>query len=415
MQEKQIFARILGIESPWRVSDVAFSFSESKVTVRLEHAGSRPSCPECGKACPGYDSRRRSWRHLDTCHLMTILEAEVPRVKCPEHGVRLARVPWAEERSRYTASFEALAIAWAQEASVSAVSKRLRLSWNAVDGIKGRAVKRGLARRGPLAPKRICVDETSFRRGHDYVTVVTDPDRGTVLHVAEGRTVASLASFYETLSQACRDGIECVSMDMWKAYIRATRDALKDAGRRIAFDRFHVARSMGKGVDQVRRRESRRLAGRGDGRLKGSRFQWLRSAAGMSEAQRAGFEELRRSAEETSRAWTFKELASRLWACRDRVWAERAWNRLIEAMAGSSLPPMERCAEMLRRHLYGIVNAAVLGADNSHAESMNSRIRTLKSRARGFRNRRRFLEAIYFHLGGLDLYPATGPKLHRPL
>ena len=194
-------------------------------------------------------------------------------------------------------------------------------------------------------------------------------------------------------------------MDMWPAYIRATREALEDADSKIAFDRFHVAQYLGKAVDQVRRQEHRQLIRQGDERMKGSKYQWLRNRSNMTWHQQRSFSELRQSSLKTARAWAIKDLASRLWDYRSRTWAEKGWKRLINWMARSRLKPMQTTSKTLRKHLWGILNAVVRRVDNSHAESMNSRIKTLKSRARGFRNRERFRNAIYFHLGGLQLYP----------
>ncbi len=405
MKDTQLYSQILGIEKPWKVINVQVSLADNEVAVSVSHGGGKLMCPKCGKTCPGYDKRQRRWRHLDTCQLKTLLEADVPRVECSEHGVVTVSVPWAEPGSGLTALFEALVIDWLKEASISAVSARMRLSWNAVDGIMQRAVKRGLSRRDALSPKQISVDETSYRKGHDYVTVVTDQEQATVLHVAENREASSLAEFYDLLSEEQKKGIESVCMDMWPAYIRATRDALPDADSKIAFDRFHIAQYMGKAVDQVRRQEHRQLIRRGDERMKGSKYQWLRNRGNMSWHQQRSFSALRQSSLKTARAWAIKDLASRLWDYRSRTWAEKGWRRLINWMARSRLKPMQTTSKTLRNHLWGIINAVIRKVDNSHAESMNSRIKTLKSRARGFRNKERFRNAIYFHLGGLQLYP----------
>jgi len=405
MKDTQLYSQILGIEKPWKVTDVQVSLSNDEVEVRVAHGGGKLTCPKCGKGCAGYDRRQRRWRHLDTCQLKTLLVADVPRVECSDHGVVTVSVPWAEPGSGFTALFEALVIDWLKEASTSAVSERLRLSWNAVDGIMQRAVKRGLSRRGELSPKQISVDETSYRKGHDYVTVVTDQAQAAVLHVAENRETGSLAEFYDLLSTEQKSGIESVCMDMWPAYIKATRDAIPDADSKIAFDRFHVAQYLGKAVDQVRRQEHRQLAKQGDERMKGSKYQWLRNRRNMTWHQQRSFSELRQSSLKTARAWAIKDLASRLWDYRSRTWAEKGWRRLINWMARSRLKPMQSTSKTLRKHLWGILNAVIRRVDNSHAESMNSRIKTLKSRARGFRNRERFRNAIYFHLGGLQLYP----------
>lgn len=362
-------------------------------------------CRQCNQPCPGYDKRVRRWRHLDTCPLKTVLVADVPRVQCPEHGVVTIRVPWAEPGSGFTALFEALAINWLKVASISAVADRLRLSWNAVDGLLQRAVKRGLSRRAALAPKRLSVDETAYRKGHDYITVVTDQAQGVVLHVVENRETHSLGEFYALLTAAQKSGIERVCMDLWPAYMRATRDALADADHRIAFDRFDVAQYLGKAVDQVRRQEHQRWLGQGDARLKGSKYQWLRNRSTMDWHPQRGFTALRKSSLKTARAWAIKEFAARLWGYQSRTWAHKAWQRLLNWRARSRLKPMQQTAKTLKKPLWGILNAVLLGVDNSHAESMNSRIKTVKTRARGFRNKQRFHNAIYFHLGGLQLYP----------
>jgi len=94
MRDHELYTRILGLSSPWRVADVELALEEGEVRVHVKHGREEPlSCPECGASCGGYDTRRRRWRHLDTCQLRTVLVAEVPRARCPEHGVRQVRVP----------------------------------------------------------------------------------------------------------------------------------------------------------------------------------------------------------------------------------------------------------------------------------------------------------------------------------
>ena len=225
MRDKDLYKQILGIQAPWTVTEVELSMAAGEVTVHVEHdTGGRLTCSQCGTPSPGYDHRSRTWRHLDTCQFKTLLVAAVPRVTCPIHGVVTVRVPWAESRSGFTALYEALVLDWLKEASIQAVARQLSLSWNAIAGIMQRAVTRGLARRTHESPTRIGVDETSFRKGHDYVTVVTDQQEGHVLHVAEERKTSSLTSYYDTLTDEQKVGIESIAMDMWPAYITATLD-----------------------------------------------------------------------------------------------------------------------------------------------------------------------------------------------
>ena len=142
---------------------------------------------------------------------------------------------------------DALVIAWLKEASTSAVADLMDLTWDQVDGI----MQRGLERRKHVAPRRIGVDETSFRKRHTYVTVVNDLDSGRVLWVADGRKQEALDSYYCTLSKEDRAGIEAVAMDMWKPNIYSTAVHVPEAERRIAFDRFHVIAHNGKAVDEA--------------------------------------------------------------------------------------------------------------------------------------------------------------------
>lgn len=161
------------------------------VEVRVEHRG-KACCPKCGKICPGYNARPRRWRHQDTIQFRTFLVADVPRVRCQEHGVVQIATPWSESGSRFTALFEALVIDWLKEASGRAVGLRLGLTWDGVDGIMARAVARGLARREESKPTRLGLDEASFQKRHEYVTVVTDLDRGCVVAVLDGPTGATM-------------------------------------------------------------------------------------------------------------------------------------------------------------------------------------------------------------------------------
>ena len=161
MRDTQLYGRILGVEHPWRVTEVELDLKASEVRVRVEHGDETLVCPECGKAGPGYDRRTRRWRHLDTCQHRTILIADVPRVECAEHGVKQVTVPWSESGSWFTALFESVVIDWLGGTSVLSVSRRLRLSWREVDTIQQHAVDRGLRRRKLDPPRQVAVDETS--------------------------------------------------------------------------------------------------------------------------------------------------------------------------------------------------------------------------------------------------------------
>lgn len=406
--KEQFYAAILGIRAPWQVTEVELreKAEEVHVTVTLSGA-SRPTCPKCGRACAGYDSRRRSWRHLDTCQFKTIVWADVPRVECGEHGVLQVDVPWADPGSGFTALMEALIIDWLQEANTSAVSRRMRLTWHEIDGVKQRAVRRGLARRKLEAIERIGVDETSFQKRHEYVTVVTDLGRGRVLHVADDRKADSLDEFWALLTPEQLAKIEAVAMDMCAAYVCSTREHLADADEKICFDRFHVAKILGDAVNTVRKQEIRELTANGEYAPRGTKYVFAQNPENMPPWRRAQFELLKDSSLKAARAWAIKDAARWLWSYTTRGWASRMWKKWIGWAVRSRLEPMKRAGRTVRDHLWGIVNAIVLRVTNAGAESANAKIQWIKKQACGFRNRERFKAAIYFHLGGLDLYPLS--------
>lgn len=294
-----------------------------------------------------------------------------------------------------------------KEASLSAVHRLLRISWDEAAGIQERAVRRGLERRETVSPKRISVDETSFQKRHEYVTVVSNQESGHVLYVADDRRQVSLDGFYVGLNETQRNGIESVCMDMWGPYVSSTQNHVPDAGKKIAFDKFHVAKHLGDAVDKVRRSEHKELVKQGCEDLKGTRYLWLRKKEDLSPQRWEDLDALRSRTLKTAEAWAVKEMVMSLWGYKTRGWARKAWERCLNWAKLTGLDLVVSVAGMLERHLQGILNAIVLRATNGLAEGINSRIQWIKKMACGFRNRERFRQAIFFHLGGLDLYPAS--------
>ena len=413
MRDRELYARILGLVDPWGVTEVELRPEEREVLVFVARSvDSEARCPRCQAVCPGYDTNERRWRHLDTCQYRTILVGQIPRIECKEHGVQQVAVPWAEPGSRFTALFESLVIDWLHEASFSAVARQLQLSWAQVDRIQARAVLRGLVRRNPKALKAIGVDETSSRRGHNYLTIVSDAEAQTVEYVAEGRSREEIDRFYKGLGTEGCASIESVAMDMWQPYIESTRAHVPEADAKIVFDKFHIAKHLGDAVDKTRRKENRELIAANDDRLKGTKYHWLRNSANMTREERRDFAALRDSSLRTARAWAIRDAAMKLWGYTRRGWAERMWKKWLSWAHRSKLEPIKRVARMIVSHWDGVMNAVLTGRTNAGAEGLNAKIQKLKKDACGYRNIRRFIRAIYFRLGGLDLYPNTAEIAH---
>jgi transposase len=196
-------------------------------------------------------------------------------------------------------------------------------------------------------------------------------------------------------------------MDMWDPYIKSTRRHVPNADAKIAFDKFHVIKQLTHAVDLVRRKEHKALRAQGDTTLTRTKYYWLQAPRRMTAERRASFASLRNSSLKTARAWAIKELGTKLWHYRHAGWAHKAWMRWYGWAIRSQLEPVKTVARMVKRHLKGIINAIVHRVTNARSEGLNSAIQWLKYAARGYRNRDRFRAAIFFHLGGLDLYPST--------
>lgn len=406
MRDRNLYEQILGLPEPWHVEDVELRDDAREVIVQVGlRRPMKLTCPECGEPMAGYDHRRRRWRHLDTCQYKTIIEADVPRGQCASHGVRQIEVPWAEERSRFTALFEALAIDWLRETSQSAVARRLKLTWSEVHGIMERAVGRGLARREREVIPYLGIDETSFQKRHEYVTVVCDLENPRVLYVGDGRSRASIDGFYESLTGQQIEGIEGVAMDMWRPYISSTQAYVPDANTKIVFDKFHVVAHLFKALDDVRKQEHRRLRKQGDTTLTGTKYLWLKGRERFDRGSWLDFGQLRESSLKTARAWAIKEAFSHFWGYVYLGPARKFFQRWYSWAIRSRLEPIKKVARMLKARLDNILTYLTHRITNAVSEGINAKIQWIKRTARGFGNRDNFRNAILFHCGGLHLYP----------
>jgi transposase len=408
----QLYKDIIGVQSPWIITGVTKDEEQRKIAVRIEH---NPTdiirCPVCEQyTTKQYDHRVRVLRYLDTCQYETFLEVHVPRVKCEKDGVQQIAIPYAEKYSRFTSRFESAVIVWLQDSPLSTVAANFNLGWDAVDGIMQRAVKRGLSRRNVQSVENLGVDETSYQKGHSYVTVLLDKDRECVIDVLNERRSETLETWLKTQQTSDLSGLKSISMDMWDPYIKAFRSAIPDAEKKIAFDRFHVSRHINQALDKVRRREHAAFMKQaGESPLSKSRFQWLTNANQTDNrtGKRKTFMQLSRLNLETSRAWRIKEAANSLW---DYVYmhvAETAWKKVLWWISHCRIPEMIQAGKTIRHYFGGILNAIRLKATNGLLEAKNNCIQRIKRMACGFRNRDRFRNAILFHLGKLDLFPST--------
>ena len=408
MQEKEFYEQILGLRSPWFVSEVKLDTTGQRVDVYVSHpSGTKFCCPKCDQELSCYDhTSERTWRHLDTMQFQTLLHASIPRVDCPEHGVRQASIPWADGSSRFTLLFERFAIdVLSSTQNVKGAQSILQTGWQQTWNILRRAVERGQSRKEERAIPRLGIDEKSFAKGQSYFTLLYDIDHRTVEAISEGHDAEAADACFSQLSPSQIDAVEAIAMDMSAAFIKSAKANIPLAEEKIVHDRFHVMKLATEAVDKVRRQENRELKRAEDKRLTGTRFLWIKSQENLTEKQQSRFDKVFSQKLRTSKAWFYKELLRDLWNHDSAAQATGYFKSWYRSVIHTKLDPMKKVARTIKDRLQNVVTYCTHGITNAVAEGINSKIQAVKRRVGGYRNRNNFKIAIYFYCGGLNLYP----------
>lgn len=399
------YAQLLGLSHPWIVKEVKVDVNNLKVNISVAwEQGNKAPCPLCNKPCNIEDHREeRSWRHLDTMQFETTITCRIPRISCPEHKIKSIKAPWAGENSRFTLLFEHFAIDVILAAkSITQAIVLLRLSWDQIHLIQLKAVERGLSRRKAEPINYAGIDEKNFGKGHSYVSVLTDLDRSRVLEVIPGRSLESAEILWQKLPEEQRQGIKAAAMDMWEAFMTASKNNAPQAD--IVHDKFHTVAYLTKAVDNVRRKENKDMLKIGDETLKGSKYLWLTNPDNFKPEEKTVFRRFALDELKVGKAWAIKEAFQHFWDYSYQSSAQSFFKRWYFWVTHCRLKPMIEAAKTLKRHLVGLLAYLKHHITNAVTEGLNSKIQIIKSNARGFRNFNNYRTAILFNCGKLNLY-----------
>jgi transposase len=218
-------------KAPWYVTEVLKDEIAGRIIVRIEYDPEiTTACPVCAQRTKLYDHRIRKPQYLDTCQYETVLEVHVPRIKCEKDGVQQIPIPFAEKRSRFSFRFESVVLELLRSCPISRTAEHLRLSWDETAGIMGRAVQRGLERRRQIKPRAIGIDETPNGKRHDYVTVILDKDRDSVIDVLTDRWAETLENWLKNQKTCDFSALE--SMEETAGADKPLPDTGNDSGRK---------------------------------------------------------------------------------------------------------------------------------------------------------------------------------------
>ena len=384
-------------------------FDSTGLVVEVAPTWKIPRCGECGTKCRRvHDGRWRRWRHHDLAGMTLHLRYRMLRAHCPTCGtVKTERVPWAALGSNFTYAFEERAAYLAQQCSRTAVATLLRTAWRTVGSIIRRVVDRSREEGddGLDGLRLIGVDELSYRRHHEYVTVVVDHERGRVVWASKGKSAATLKRFFEDLGPDRCSQLEAVTIDLSKAYIKAVTEATPEA--KLIFDRFHVQRLAQEALDETRRDEVRKAGSKEDkAALKGTRWTLQKSAWNLTDADVQTLEELEWTNRPIFRAHMLKESLVSILDGRQINVARRRLVAWIAEARRSGLHHFKRIAGTIEKYITGILEYIRSRLSNGRTEGLNGKIRTITRRAFGFHSASALIAMIFLCCGGVHVTPA---------
>jgi len=396
MNTTELFETALGIEEPWYVTKTEFKTEENgkkALHIYLDfHKGGRFTCPECECTETGtaYDTRERTWRHLDFFQYKTYIHAWQPRFRCPKHGVHFIPVPWAKEGSGFTLLFEAMCLEMAKNMPMAKVAEQV----DEYDTRLWRFVKYYVeeARKAEdfSDVTAIGIDETS-KKGHHYLTVFMDLEKKTVLYMTDGKDHTTVDTFVEDFEEhgGQSEKIKIVTCDMSLGFQKGITENFPSASTVI--DKFHIIKHANEAVDAVRKKEVKT-----NPLLKRTKYIWLKNDENLTENQLLQKQSLSKKRLKTARACAMRAALQEIFdSCSSSVQAKPYLQKLCSWMSRSRLQPMKDFSQLIKNHMLEILNYFDFRYTNAILEGTNNIIQNLKLRARGFKNPEYFGTIIY--------------------
>ena len=394
-----LFTEALDIKNPWQIDEINFNKDEGQIDIYISHIkGAKFPCKDCGQKTGIYDTtKERTWRHLNFFQYKAFIHCSIPRTKCDEHGVLQVEVPWSRPRSGFTLLFDAFVMELATKMTVNEIADLVdehdtRL-WRLIEHY----VQKAREDENFSDIKNIGIDETSSKKGHNYITLFVDLDDPKVLYATEGKDSATIDGFkidFE-LHQGDSKNIENVCCDMSPAFIKGSKSNFTNAN--ITYDKFHVMKKINEALDQVRREENAE-----NSILKKTRYIWLKNPENLTKKQKKKFSSLSKMNLKTVRAYNLKLAFKEFWEIDDLTAASSYLQKWYMWAKKSRLEPMKKAADFINRNWQGIMQYTQSKINNGVLEGINSIIQTVKRKARGFKNINNFITAIYLRSSKLN-------------
>jgi transposase len=396
----QLFEAALGIKTPWYVQGVDFEEDKRQLTIQVDFvAGSRFAHPEVPGEHPVHDTEIKQFRHLNFFQHECYMHVRVPRVRLPSGSVRLVEPDWVGKLSGFTLLFEALVILLARQMTFQGVAQTVGISWHKVHAICCRYVDIALNSADFSELSAVAIDETSYRRGHKYLTLAADVHTRKVVFVTPGKGADTIAAFANCLPahQAAPEQIDSVSIDMSPAFIKGVAEHLPNA--RVTFDKFHIVAHASQAIDKTRRSEQKT-----DPTLKGLRWSLLKDRSKLTVDQSRDLDALiaQTATKRTARAWLYREQLRAILDRKQINVVSRMLAQWCTNVMRSKVEPMKEVATMIRRHFEGIVAWTQTRQTNGFIEAVNGLFQAAKRKARGYGSFKTMRTVLFLIAGKLD-------------
>ena len=405
MLAANVWRKLLGVDRATVIEEIDFDEEAESVVVHVRpRRSTKRRCGRCGRRAPGYDQGegRRNWRALDLGTLQCFVQADAPRVNCPEHGPTVAQVPWARHGAGHTREFDDQ-VAWlVTHTAKSTVVDLMRVAWRTVGSIITRVVDDGRAAHDPFDNlTRIGIDEISYKKGHRYLTIVVDHDSGRLVWAAVGRDKVTLNKFFDLVGDERCAQIRLVSADgaSWIGDVVAER--AKNAT--LCIDSFHVCQWASKALDEVRRQVWNEARKRGMSQhakeLKGCRYALWRNPEDLTPRQRQKLAWVAKVNGPLYRAYLLKEQL-RIAIGKKGVLALTMLDEWLIWAARCRIPAFVELGRKIKRNIKGIEAAMLTNLSNALVESTNTKLRVLHRMAFGFAKPEHLIALALLDRGG---------------
>jgi transposase len=397
----ELFSRSIGIEEPWYIRSIESKNNEVHIYVDVRDGVMLP-CSECGESGyrQGYEKAERVWRHGDCLFYPAYVHCRRPRIKCKKHGTKVVDAPWARKHSRFTLLFEGYAMIILADMPILKASGLLRCNEKSLTRMMRYWVNKAIDNDDLSEVTALSIDETSFKRGQSYVTVIVDAIARRVIDVEEGRNDQTVIDFSYKLEKKggkC-DKISYATSDMSRAYMNGINECFPYA--KLTIDKFHVKKLMLEAMDEVRKAEQKEHKSK---ELLTSKKLLMIPQTRQSEQQRLRVADLSKQYPKTGRAFRMVASLDTVYASKDSNEARERFYCLFRWLRKSRLEPMKKVALTLKKYSEEILNIFTTRLTNAICEGINSLIQAAKRKARGYNTVQGYICMIYLIAAKLSL------------